>query len=259
MRSGSGARSAVIASCRPSGEMSKSSADGSHGGSATVEARQQILAVSGAHVARKHVGFASVRHPVIPVARGRALGHVRLHFRVLAFLQPFGLRRVRLQIRPDAGHEGDALAVGKPFQSGRPGGDLRHPLRLAAIGRDAIHLWFGVVLALGGERDPLAVRRPARLAVLVAGGESARPIDGGRSLFRDIAVGEARGEQPQLGARFVGVHRERCDRRARDAAVRRQRRIADALDLPKRRDIERRQSAGTAGASGRHANGLKLE
>ncbi len=45
---GSGARSAVIAISRPSGAMSKSSADGSHGGSASPVPGERVAAASGA-------------------------------------------------------------------------------------------------------------------------------------------------------------------------------------------------------------------
>ena len=56
--------------------------------------------------------------------------------------------------------ERDALAVGEPLERRRAGGERGQPPRLAAVGRDQVDLRLGVVLALRGEGDVPAVRRP---------------------------------------------------------------------------------------------------
>src|SRR5439155_6729250 len=137
--------------------------------------------------------YAPVSQPVIPEAVLAALRKMRLDLRLLALLAPLGLRPVGFEIRPNPRDEGDAPAVGEPPQAERAGGDRGQPARFAAVRSDQIHLRFLVVLALGRERDPLAVRRPARFAVLVARREPAR----------SASIG---GKQPQLGAALVFLH-----------------------------------------------------
>ena len=171
-----------------------------------VESCQQVLAVSAAHIAGEHVRFPAVGQPVIPEARRCAFGHVRLHFRITPFLQSFFLRSIRFQFRPDKGNECNPTTIGKPLDRGRARRDLGHALRLAAVGCDSVHLRLGVILALGRERDPAAIGRPARFAVLVPRGEPSRPRDRCDSLAGDARLAEARREQPQLRPAFVGIH-----------------------------------------------------
>src|SRR5436190_6369283 len=144
---------------------------------------------------------------------------MRLDLGFLALLPAFGLRVVGLEIGPYPRDERDPFAVGEPAQARRTAGDRRQSPRLAAVGRDQVDLRFLVVLALGRERDPSAVRRPARLAVLVAGGQAARPGAVGR-------------EEPQLGAPLVLVHVVGSDRGTGGSAVGRERRRTDAPDRP---------------------------
>src|SRR3989442_6544929 len=144
---------------------------------------------------------------------------MRLDLGFLTLLPAFGLLLVGLEIGPYPRDERDPLAVGEPAQARRAAGDRRQSPRLAAIRRDQLDLRLLVVLALGRERDPAAVRRPARLAVLVAGGQTSRPC----------AIGP---EEPQLGAPLVLVHVIGSDRGTGGTAVGRKRRRANALDRP---------------------------
>src|SRR5215831_2575375 len=118
---------------------------------------------------------------------------MRLDLRLLALLLPLRLFANGLQIRPNPGDEGDASAVRKPAQAERAGRDRSESPRLAAVGSNQVHLGLLVVLALRGERDPFAVRRPNGLSLLVARGEPTR-------------LPAIRGKEPQLGGAFVRLH-----------------------------------------------------
>src|SRR5262249_35060141 len=155
----------------------------------------------------------------------RTFRQVRLDLRLLALLCPFRLLLVAGEVGPDPRNEGNALAVGKPAQSLGAGGDRRQPPRFAAVRSNHIHLRLLVVLALGGERDPFAIRRPAWLAVLVPGGQP----------LRSAAVG---GEQPELRQLAVLLHVVGGHRGAGKTAVGRQRGRTDALDRPEIFDTE---------------------
>ena len=144
---------------------------------------------------------------------------MRLDLGFLALLPAFGLLLVGLKIGPYPGDERDPLAVGEPAQAQRTARDRREPPRFAAVRCDQVDLRLLVVLALGCERDPSAIRRPARLAVLVAGGQPARPCAVGR-------------EKPELGAPLVLVHVIRSDRGTGGASIGRERRRADTFDRP---------------------------
>ncbi len=186
--------------------------------------------------------LAAIGQPVIPEAEFLPLSDVRFHFRVLALLPALRLKRIGREVGPHPRHEGDPLAVGEPFRRGASGGEPGEPLRFAAVGRDQVELRFVVVLALRGERDPLAVGRPFRIAVLVAGGELARPAG-------NIAAGlaERRREKPQRRAAVVLLHVVAGHGRAGESTRRRQRRRADAFDLPQRFERQRRLALrGTA-------------
>ena len=203
---GSGPRSAVSASSRPSGAMSKSSAFGSHGGSArpvpASASRQRPVATS--HT--MHVRLAAIGEPMVPETELRALGDVRLDLGVLALLLSFRLLRVGPEIGPHPADERNPPAVGKPLDRGTAGGKRGQPARLAAVGRDQIDLRLLVVLALRGERDRVAGGRPSRIAVLVASGEPARLRSG-----LPMAAGR---KQPQFRAAVVLRHVEARHRRA---------------------------------------------
>ena len=227
-----------------------------------LKSRQQVLAMPGAHVAGEDVRLAAVGHPVIPVARRRALGHVRLDLGVLALLQALALRGIGRQVRPHPGHERDALAVRKPLDGGRTRRDLRDAFRLAAVRGDPVDLRLGVVAALGGERDPLAVGRPARLAVLVAGGQPPRARDRAASPCRRRACPsrQCRSETATARSGF-----RRCPWRTTSRPRRPARPSGDSVGLPMRLICHSASTssggkrAGTAGAAGGHGEGLKLE
>ena len=95
----------------------------------------------------------------------------------------------------------------------------REPPRLAAVRRDHVDLRLVVVLALGGERDPLAVGRPLRIAVLVAGREAAR-LDARRFAAPRMPVGNS---HSSVVASLVSMSNA-VTGGAGDAAVRRERR-----------------------------------
>jgi hypothetical protein len=200
-------------------------------------AQQQVLAAAGGDVAREQMRLAAIRQPVVPEAIFASLRQVCRDLGFLLLRDAPGLRGFGAQLRPHPRDEGDPLAVGKPFDCRSARCDVREARRFAAVGCYEIDLRLGVVLALGGERNPRSVGRPARIAVLVTGGETAR-------LPRRSAVAVAGREQPQLRAAEIAVERERRHRRARKAPVRRERRRADPLQCPQRIDVERRFAAG---------------
>ena len=181
--------------------------------------RQKIARAAGRDVGGEDVGFATVGEPMVPETILRALGEMRLDLGFLALLAARCLRLVGLEVGPDPGHECDAPAVGEPAQRHRAGGERRQPHRLAAVRCNEIHLRLVVVFSLGGKSDPLAVRRPLRLGILVAGGQPAR-----------LAAVDR--EKPQLSAAFVLFHVVDRHRGARSAAVRRDCRGPDAFQRP---------------------------
>ena len=150
---GSAPRSTDSAISRPSGAMSKSSAFGSHGGSArpvpASASRQRPVATSQTNTcgSRPSVSqWSQKRNSARSVTCALTLASLLL-------LPAFRLLRVGGEIRPDPGHEGDPLAVGEPFDRRASGGKRREPPRLAAVRRDQVDLRLVVVLALRGERD----------------------------------------------------------------------------------------------------------
>ena len=124
-------------------------------------------------VADEHMGFPAVGQPVVPEPVSARSVTCALTFVLRSFIRFACCASVS-----NSGHtqtdEGDAPAVGKPFERGAARRELGQPSRLAAVGGDQIDLRFAVVLALRGEGDPLAVRRPVRFAVLVARGQPPR-------------------------------------------------------------------------------------
>ncbi len=178
-------------------------------------ASEHVAALARGDVADEHVRVAAVGQPMVPEAVLGALADMRLDLRVLAFLAALRLQRIGREIGPHPRDEGDALRIRKPLRRGTSGGDLREPRRLAAVRRDEIDLRLVVVLALRGERDEAAVRRPLRIAVLVAGGEPPRAKP-------RVGAAQPGREEPELGAAFVGLHVEGRHGAARLRAVGRQ-------------------------------------
>ena len=171
---GSGPRSAVSASSRPSGAMSKSLGRRFPRRQREAGARQRVAAAAGRHVAHEDVRLAAVGEPMVPEAELRALRDVRLDLRVLALLLALRLLGVGGEIRPHPRDERDPLAVREPFDRGAARRERREAARLAAVRRDQIDLRLVVVLALRGERDQVSGRRPLGIAVLLARGQAAR-------------------------------------------------------------------------------------
>src|SRR5437667_6209444 len=102
------------------------------------------------------------------------LDNVRLDLVVLPFAVAFREALEALLLGPGPRQERDAARIREPLDAEDAGGDLRDALRLAAVGRDEVHLRFLVGLlgadrgALRDEGDPAPIRRPARLGVLLA-------------------------------------------------------------------------------------------
>ena len=111
---------------------------------------------------------------------------------------------------PSANHLSDAQPVGEP----------RQPRRLAAVGRDQVDLRLLVVLALRGERDPAAVGRPLRIAVLVAGGEPPRAFAAAAPRESASERATARCGSRSSPCRSSSPRRTRARRRARASACR---------------------------------------
>ena len=220
---GSGARSTVSASSRPSGAISKSSAEGSHGGSASPvpasASRQRPVATS----QTKTCGSRPSASQWSQIAVFGSLGDMRLDLGVLLLLAALRLQRIRREVRPHPRDEGKSLAVGEPLDRRRAARQARESRRFAAIGRNQIDLRLVVIVAFRGEGDEAAIRPPLGIAVLVTGGEPPGP---GRGAAGSAA--DSRRIKPQLGAAVVFRHVVARDRRAGKRAIGRERRCADA-------------------------------
>ena len=143
-------------------------------------ALEQVAHAAAGDVEHVQVGDAAHRQVVVPVAVLRLAGDVAAFLALLEFLPALGLRLGALQLGPDPGDEGDALAVGEPLEGLDAGREVADAARLAAVRRDQVELRGLVLLALPARawrrrrsRSPLG--RPGGLAVLLAaGGEAAR-------------------------------------------------------------------------------------
>ena len=204
---GSAARSAVIAISRPSGAMSKSLVDGSHGGSASPvpasASRQRPVATSQTNTcgSRPSVSqWSQKRTSARSVACTLTFASLRS---LLRFACAASVARSRHT------HETNATRLPSANQrtDAQPVDERRHAARLAAVGRDHVELRRLVVRALRGERDQAAVGRPRRAAVLVPGGEAPRPR----------AASRPRRVEPQLGRALVLLDVVARDRARRPA------------------------------------------
>ena len=118
------------------------------------------------HVQVRH---AAHRQVVVPEAVLRLAGDVAALLALLEFLQPLRLRLGALQLGPDPGDEGDALAVGEPLEGLDAGREVADAPRLAAVGRDQVELRRVVLRALPARawrrrrsRRPRATTRAGR-------------------------------------------------------------------------------------------------
>ena len=197
-----------------------------------------------AHLAAVEVDDMQVRHAahrqrMVPEAVEAFLGDVGRVLAILLGLVALNLRGLALERGIDPGHEGHAPAVREPLEGLDAEGHLRHAARLAAVGRDHVQLRGLVLVALlvaaRDEGHEVALRAPARLAVLLAGGgQRAR-------------IATQRGQQPQRGRALVLLHVEARHRHHGLGAVRRQAGRAQSRQRPQRIDVqalERRRRAG---------------
>src|SRR5262249_37658186 len=119
--------------------------------------------------------------------------------------------------RVDRTDEGDVLAVGRPNAAGCLGAEAGQLPGLAAVEGDDPQL--SAAAAVGLEQQMLAVGRPARVAVLLAGV---------RQLAR-FALAVGRG-QPDAGGDAVVLQADRADDVRDKFAVGADLRVADALE-----------------------------
>jgi hypothetical protein len=159
--------------------------------------------------------------PSVPPVDRRAVPDPRGHLALGAFLQALGLILEGRKVGPDRRQEADAAGVAQPLRAAGPGRHIRQTARLAAARRDHIDLAGLILAALGDEGDERAVRAPGRLGIgRLGGGElacSARPV--GRD---EVEIREA----------LVLLDVEPGHRHDRHLAVRRQRGLADAGEVP---------------------------